>query len=280
MATQAVTDDNFESDVLKASGPVVVDFWAEWCGPCRMLGPVLEAAVEAREGAVWLVKVDTEANQDLALEHGIRGIPAVKAFVARALVGEFVGARDRRAVDAFIDQVCPSAEQSALQRARQSLAQDQPEAVASLLEPALLSSQHADEAYLLLAQAHVAQVDYVAAIEALDRLDERSLFAEQARGLRARIAMLSSAGTSKVQALLKAAEKDAADAETQWALAGAYLRDGDYERCLDALLALLQSAGRGYRDDAVRLGMLAVFDHLGGNHDLVRDYRRKLMIYL
>ena len=101
-----VTDETFEADVLErsAEAPVVVDFWAEWCGPCKVLEPVLEAAVAEHEGIV-LAKLDVDANQRVATEYGIRGIPAVKAFRNGQVVAEFVGAQSPTAVSAFLDEL-------------------------------------------------------------------------------------------------------------------------------------------------------------------------------
>ena len=128
-----VTEVTFEADVVERSReqPVVVDFWAEWCGPCHALAPVLEREVTARDGRLVLAKVDVDANPRLADAYGIRGIPAVKAFRNGRVVREFVGAQSAQSVASFLDEVlAPSPGERLLAELRAS--GERPELLAAL----------------------------------------------------------------------------------------------------------------------------------------------------
>jgi putative thioredoxin len=110
-----VDEASFQQEVIERSKevPVVVDFWAEWCGPCRTLGPAIEQAVNDRDGKVELAKVDVDSNQRLAATFQVQGIPAVKAFVGGEMVDEFTGALPPAQINAFLDRIVPAPEKTA-----------------------------------------------------------------------------------------------------------------------------------------------------------------------
>ena len=103
MATQAVNDDSFESDVLKASGPVVVDFWAEWCGPCKQIGPALEEIADEMEGKVTIAKVNIDDSPNAPSKYGVRGIPTLLLFKDGEVVSKKVGAAPKGQLQAWIE---------------------------------------------------------------------------------------------------------------------------------------------------------------------------------
>jgi putative thioredoxin len=250
-----VTESDFEARVIERSRevPVVVDFWAEWCGPCRALGPALEAAVSRRDGDVDLAKLDTDSNPNLAMRFQIGSIPAVKAFADAKVVSEFIGAIGPAQIEQFLDGFVPSA-------ADKLAASGDEESLRRALE---LDPRNSGAA-VKLGRLLLARGEDEAAFELLDPF--RGDFAAEGLAARARLQLdRDEAGRGEADGL--------ADSFAAW-------DGGDPARALDGLQEAFAANGDPDRRDLLRRVMVAIFTELGADDPLAREHRRRLAAML
>ncbi len=274
-----VNQENFELLVVAASHqqPVVIDFWAPWCGPCKVLKPMLEKLAEEYGGKFVLAKVNSDENQELSAHFAVRGIPAVKAMVKGKIVDEFTGALPESEVRAWLDKIVPSpAEELRLVAQQQWLAGDTEGAMKLLAEASSLAPNNewvrVDSAEILLTLGEVAEAR--ALLESLRDPDVQ----KDARVLQlvaqAKLAKLGTSGVDEA-ALLEAVAKNGNDLEARLKLSHVLLASHRYEEGMDQLLEIVRR-DRAFQEDVARKTLLDVFNLLSGQGELVAIYRRKL----
>jgi putative thioredoxin len=270
-----VTAATFEKEVIEASkqAPVIVDFWAPWCGPCRALGPILEKLASEYGGRFRLAKVNSDENPELARQFNVRSIPDVRAFRDGEQVDGFMGALPEREVRAFIEGIVPSpAEIERLRAGALRRARDLAGAAAALRKAVDLDPAH-----------DLARIDLAEVLIDAGRHDEAARQLEAVRpdvdrdarvdALRQAIAFARAGGAESELAARVAA--DPADLDARLALAGALASRRSWREAMEQLLEIIRR-DKSWRDGEARRQMLAIFNLAAGEPDLVSEYRRKL----
>lgn len=281
--TQVVLDVDertFQHEVIERSRevPVVVDFWAPWCGPCRMLGPVLESLAHEYQGRFILAKLNTDENQRLAAQFRIQGIPAVKAFKDGRIVAEFVGAQPRPVVRQFIEALLPNELDIKAAQGRELLQAGAFQEAERRFREVLAENPDHPAALLGLAKSLLGQGKEQGALQTLDRVPAATPEGAEAARLRAEIALRQEAGHEDEATLRTLLEEAPDDLDARFKLASLLAVQGRYDEAFEHYLEIVRR-DRSFRDDGARKAMLQLFELLG-DQPLVREYRNKLATLL
>jgi len=255
---------DFQNDVIEQSNfiPVLVDFWAPWCGPCRTLAPVLESLAERHADKWKLVKVNTEELPDIASRYGVRGIPNVKLFSHGEVIDEFTGALPEYQIEQWLKKALPSQWAEQVQRASAEMADGNEAGAVTLLEEVLANEPDNSKAAAMLIRLIL-----------FSRPDEALRLAEPLEGEPEYADLSEAVRTLGILLVRPAGELPDGDSKEAYGLAIESLRAGELDSALDRFIGVLRE-DRYYDDDGSRKACIAIFRLLGEEHDITMKYRR------
>ncbi len=274
-----VNEENFVQVVMEGSQqvPVVVDFWADWCNPCQMLMPILAKLAEEYQGAFILAKVNSDQNQNLAAQLGVRSLPTVKVFKAGQPVDEFMGALPESEVRAFLDkhiEAVASAPDNRVAEAMQTFDNGDTEGAKAILVEAYNEDQTNTETALALGQVCMATADYDSAELILKSLSEDAARLPEALRLKGLLTLSQADTSDKDLAILGEELAKSDDSETRYHYSIKLALSGQVEEAMDSLMSLM-AKNREFGDDGARKCLITLFDILGTD-PIVSKYRRKM----
>lgn len=277
-----ITQQSFDTLVLARSRelPVLVDFWAPWCGPCQTLMPMLAKLADDYRGKFFLAKVNTDTEQALAARYGVKSLPTVKLFKNGQAVEEFMGAQPEKNIRALLDRHIARASDTQVSNAQLAARSGKIDEALAILDQAVGEDPSNDRIHLERARllAQLGRADQ--AEQALQALSGEAKNGNDAATIRAQLEFTRLAKNARPpEQLLKAIGANAKDSAARFELASQLVLCQQYEVALDHLLEIVRS-DRKFNDDAARKAILSVFNLLGGKGDVVTQYRRKLSMAL
>lgn len=273
-----ISEQEFADQVIEASRrqPVLVDFWAAWCSPCRALGPVLERLAEEYRGSFVLAKINTEEAPNLSAQFRIQSIPYVALFKEGRPVDDFVGLLPEEEIRRFLDRHIPKETDHLVEEARRLLEEGRTESARELLERVLKDSDSDSGALLGMAEIAFREGKLMEMEELLHRIPPLSPHEEEVSRLKSKAffkkACLEAGGAEGAQARH---EKSPGDLEARYQLALCLADDGKFRRALEILIEIV-SADRNFREDGARKAMLEVFNVVGVRSPLADEFRSRL----
>ena len=268
----------FQADVIEASNNqlVIVDFWAEWCGPCRSLGPILESIVHEFNGAVRLVKVNADEQQELCGHYGIRSLPTVFLFLQGEVVDHFMGLQTESAIKEMIARHLEGPGAGMLEQIQSAYDQGYKEEAMTALRQMIEQDPNNDKLKLKLMNwlAENGQLDEAETLSAAISAEGRE--SPEFKQFTARLSFSeASNGDGDLDALRAAIESDPDDLESRLQLANQLVLANEFPEALDQLLEIIRK-DRSFNDEAPRQTMIKIFELLGNQGEIVSSYRRQL----
>ena len=273
-----VTEQNFIQQVIEASHqqPVMVDFWATWCGPCQTLIPILEQLATEYKGGFILAKVDVDQNQQLAGQFGVRSVPTVKIVKDGKIVDEFAGVIPDIEIRAKLDQHITRESNNKIDEANALYSQGETEQAIAIMQQVIIDEPDNHQARIIFASLLVNEKRYDDARQLIESLPEDEKNKPEAKGIIAQIEMSSALQDApSIDELQQRLEQDENDNDARYLLGNQLIAAGDYENAMEQFLQLM-IRDREFNDDAGRKSLVQVFEMLGGSGELVSKYRRKM----
>jgi len=255
----------FEEDIIKQSfdKPVLVDFWAEWCGPCRVLSPILEKLAEKYKDQWSLIKINTDENQEIAVQFGIRGIPNVKLFYKGKVINEFTGAIPEKTIEEWLKKAVPTKTKDKLEEVKKLLS-NYPDKAKKILEDILSAEPDNAEANILLAKTLVFK-DAKKALHLINDVNSNSESTESAEAIKTFIGLFEKVENKN---LLSEAE-----VKEDYVTAVNELKNQNFDFALEKFISVIRS-DRSYDDDGARKACIAIFKFLGEENEITLKYRK------